>query len=148
MRAELEALLDRSANFQDRPLKWAKAWSLAADLYHVPCLRGNEIVTWLKWFWEVSEAARDRPYVTVEIIKESALIAIHGRQSEPGRDFGIDVRYEAWWNHTWGSSQYRAMCEELVAIHKDYGLTDYGFESYDHWLAELLKEAPPREVSL
>lgn len=146
MRAELEALLDRAKDYQDRAFEWAEAWFKAADQFSVPCFRGEELISWAKWYGEISKVG-DRPGLTAEIIKQSVYEAITGI-SVPGRNFGADIRYAAWWSHEWSAKDFRAMCEELVNIHQDYDLGCDVFESYDQWLAVLLKDAPPRQVSL
>jgi len=148
MRAELEALLDRAVDYQDEPIEWARAWAMAAQMRNVLCYRGSEIVRWHEdWYNEIEMWGADRAGLTVEIIKQCALEALTGR-SAPGRNFGLEVRYEAWWNHTWGLQGYRSMCEELVNMHRDLEIGCKGFESYDQWLAVLLEGAPPRELSL
>jgi len=148
MRQELESLLDRTKDYQDHPFGWAEAWYYAATMAMVPCYRGQELVSWEDWLREVEAVSRpNRPGLTAEIIKQCALEALTGR-SAPGRNFGLEVRYEAWWNHTWGLRDYRAMCEELVNMHRDLDVGCGGFESYDQWLAVLLQGAPPRQVSL
>lgn len=144
MRQELELLLDQSVDYQDRPLEWAEAWYRAASQFSLPCFRSDVVIAWSKWYQEVNV---DRPGLTVEIIKQSVVEAMTGR-SAPGRNFGADIRFEVWRSREWKINDYRAMCQELIDLHKDFNLGCAGFESYNQWLAVLLKGAPRRQISL
>lgn len=149
MKPELESLLDRVQDYLDRPLKWAEAWARVAEMYAVPCFRGQDMVSWITWLREVSAVGADRKGLTADIVKESACESVVG-ESAPDRDFGVGVRLECWlnWSPYSTSREYYAWSVELVSIHQDYDLEYTVFESFDQWLAELEMSKPTRKISL